>query len=103
MTNRAGHFRINLSGEAAYKSFVPHPLPPVPALAMDEPLIYALIDANKRLASLNSVSSGIPNMDLFVSMCVRKEALLSSQIEETQAKDSVCERPDNAVNISSSA
>lgn len=51
---------------------------------MSNELIAKLIDANRRLATLDGLSSRIPNMDLFVSMYVRKEALLSSQIEGTQ-------------------
>lgn len=85
MANRAGKFRTNLSGEAAYKSFVPNPLPPVPEVEMDDDIIRILISANKSLAKLEGISSRIPNMNLFVSMYVRKEALMSSQIEGTQA------------------
>jgi Fic family protein len=85
MANRAGSLRNNLSGEALYQSFVPNPLPPIPEIRMDGEMIKALVDANKSLASLENISSRIPNMDLFVSMYVRKEALMSSQIEGTQA------------------
>lgn len=85
MRNRAGCYRTNLSGEAAYKSFVPSPLPPVPAVAMDEMMVKTLVDANKSLAALESIASRIPNIGLFISMYVRKEALMSSQIEGTQA------------------
>lgn len=85
MVNRAGKFRTNLSGEAAYKSFVPNPLPPDPAVELDYDMVRMLVEANKSLAALESISSRIPNMDLFVSMYVRKEALMSSQIEGTQA------------------
>ncbi len=85
MANRAGKFRTNLSGEAAYKSFVPSPLPPYPEVKMDDDMIRILVAANKSLATLEGISSRIPNMNLFVSMYVRKEALMSSQIEGTQA------------------
>ena len=47
-------------------------------------LLTKLIDANKKVATLEGLSSRIPNMELFISMYVRKEALLSSQIEGTQ-------------------
>lgn len=83
MENRAGRYRSNLSGDAAYKSFVPSPLPP--ELMMDKEIIDLVIKANKKLAVLETMASHIPNVDLFVSMYVRKEALLSSQIEGTQA------------------
>ncbi len=84
MNNRAGCFITNLSGEMAYQSFRPNPLPPEPPIEMSNEMIAKLIDANRRLATLDGLSSRIPNMDLFVSMYVRKEALLSSQIEGTQ-------------------
>lgn len=84
MNNRAGAFVSNLTGEMAYQSFRPAPLPPNPPIALSGELVAKLVDANKKLAALDGLSSRIPNMDLFVSMYVRKEALLSSQIEGTQ-------------------
>ena len=84
MNSRAGCFITNLSGEMAYQSFRPNPLPPEPPIEMSNELIAKLVDANRKLATLDGLSSRIPNMDLFVSMYVRKEALLSSQIEGTQ-------------------
>ncbi len=80
---RAGEYIKNLSGEMAYQSFRPAPLPP--ALNMDEEMIQTLVQATKALTALDTLSSNIPDMNLFVSMYVRKEALLSSQIEGTQA------------------
>ena len=80
---RSGEYISNLSGEATYKSFRPAPLPPV--IDMDNEMISLLTGATKALATLDTLSSYIPNMNLFVSMYVRKEALLSSQIEGTQA------------------
>lgn len=84
MNNRAGAFVSNLTGEMAYQSFRPAPLPPNPPIALSDELVAKLVEANKKLAALNGLSARIPNMDLFVSMYVRKEALLSSQIEGTQ-------------------
>jgi len=81
--NKAGEYVTNLSGEAEYKSFRPTPLPV--EINMDAEMISLLMDATKALATLDTLSSYIPNMNLFVSMYVRKEALLSSQIEGTQA------------------
>lgn len=80
---RAGEYIDNLSGDAAYRSFRPAPLPP--HIEMDSETVSLLTDASKALAMLDTMSSYIPNMSLFVSMYVRKEALLSSQIEGTQA------------------
>ena len=84
MTNRAGTLVDNLSGEMAYESFRPAPLPPNPPIEISGELLTKLIDANKKIATLEGLSSRIPNMGLLVSMYVRKEALLSSQIEGTQ-------------------
>ena len=85
MGNRAGHLITNLSGEMAYKSFVPTPLPPKPSIELTENMINLLIKANSQLAVLESIATRIPNVELFVPMYVRKEALMSSQIEGTQA------------------
>ena len=84
MENRAGRFVNNLSGEMAYRSFKPAPLPPDPPVELDAEMIRKLVEANRSIAILEGLSSRIPNMDLFVSMYVRKEALVSSQIEGTQ-------------------
>ena len=82
--NRAGEFIRNMTGEAAYMSFRPASLPPEPPLELDADLIRLLIDANCELARLNTAAAMIPSTDLFVSMYVRKEALMTSQIEGTQ-------------------
>ena len=85
MSNHAGKEKHNMSGEAAYTSFVPAPLPPEPPLELDADILTVLVRANRQLAALESIAARIPNMPLFVSMYVRKEALMSSQIEGTQA------------------
>lgn len=85
MNDRAGYWKTNLSGEMAYQSFMPSPLPPTPPIEISEDILEQLIKANSQLAILESVATRIPNVDLFVSMYVRKEALMSSQIEGTQA------------------
>lgn len=84
MKNRAGKTVQNLSGEMVYTSFYPQPLPPQPNIEIDTEMQQLLIDAHKKLALLNGLSDRIPNKDLFISMYVRKEALVSSQIEGTQ-------------------
>jgi len=85
MNPRAGNYRKNLSGEAQYLSFIPAPLPPVPPIALSEDIVSLLVRTHKQMTLLNALSDQIPSMALFVSMYVRKEALLSSQIEGTQA------------------
>ena len=82
---RSGKYRTNLSGEAEYRSFVPSSLPPDPPLFFDEELIALTADANQKLGVLEGKASRIPNIRLFTAMYVRKEALMSSQIEGTQA------------------
>ena len=84
MKNRAGRTVQNLSGDAAYYSFYPQPLPPEPDIEIDNEMRELLINAHRKLALLNGLSERIPNKDLFISMYVRKEALVSSQIEGTQ-------------------
>ena len=85
MANRAGVYRSNLSGELRYDSFMPSPLPPDPPIVLDEGMIKLLARANRRIGILEGMSHQVPDIDLFVFMYVRKEALLSSQIEGTQA------------------
>jgi Fic family protein len=85
MNNRAGEYKLNLSGKLQYKSFLPKLLPPNPPLNLDEETINLLSKANRSLGILEGISRQVPNIELFVSMYVRKEALLSSQIEGTQA------------------
>lgn len=85
MDYRAGFYKSNLSGEMAYKSFVPKPLPPDPPIELTSDIVELLVKANSKLAILENIAIRIPNVELFVSMYVRKEALMSSQIEGTQA------------------
>lgn len=85
MANRAGEYKSNLAGELRYDSFVPTPLPPDPHIIIDGDMIKLLTKANRSIGILEGMSNQVPDIDLFVSMYVRKEALLSSQIEGTQA------------------
>lgn len=84
MANRAGYWKQNFSGELAYSSFVPAPLPLNPVVELSNRGINALIQAHQALAALDAISSRVPSNNLFISMYIRKEALLSSQIEGTQ-------------------
>ena len=84
MENRAGSFISKLDGEMAYRSFFPFPLPPNPPVMIDDEMMQLLVQANTWIAKLESIASLIPHIALFVSMYVRKEALMSSQIEGTQ-------------------
>lgn len=82
MENRAGVFMNQPSG---YKSFVPKKLPPDPMVNMDLEMLKLLSDADRKLGRLDGITQILPNPELFVAMYVQKEAVLSSQIEGTQA------------------
>ena len=79
---RAGVFVRQPSG---YRAFIPKPLPPHPPLVVDEAMQSALALAERNLGRLDSVSILVPDPDRFVYMYVRQEAVLSTQIEGTQA------------------
>ena len=81
---RSGEYVTNLSGDATYQSFRPSPLPPNPELNISSDIVKKLVEANRDLVQLDTAAKLIPNVELFISMYVRKEALISSQIEGTQ-------------------
>jgi len=85
LKHRSGDFKTNLTGELQYKSFLPKPLPPIPPVELDEEMMRYLARAHRSIGILDGVSKLVPDVDLFVSMYIRKEALLTSQIEGTQA------------------
>ncbi len=68
-----------------YRAFIPAPLPPTPAFRIDAGLQRLLSTADLALGRLDGSIQILPNPDLFVLMYVRKEAVLSSQIEGTQS------------------
>jgi Fic family protein len=77
---RAGNYIRQSSG---YRAFIPAPLPP--QINMDIELQELLSKADRALGRLDGSIQTLPNPDLFVFMYMRKEAVLSSQIEGTQA------------------
>lgn len=81
---RVGDFiKCSITGES-YHSYVPKGLPPYPAIEMEK--LYPLLDqANVALGRLDGLSIILPDPSLFLYMYVRKEAVLSSQIEGTQS------------------
>jgi Fic family protein len=83
-SNRLGEQRpVNVGGEN-YFTYIPKPLPPNPPLEME--LLYPLLDkANAALGRLDGMSMVLPDHALFLYMYIRKEAVLSSQIEGTQS------------------
>lgn len=81
-SDRAGRYVRQSTG---YSAFIPTPLPPDPPLTLDGPLILALSRAAEAVGRLDGLSRTIPNPEPFVAMYVRREAVLSSQIEGTQS------------------
>jgi Fic family protein len=80
--SRSGQYIEQLEG---YKAFIPGSLPPVPEVLMNAEMWNLLSQADRALGRLDGATDALPNPDLFVFMYVRKEAVLSSQIEGTQA------------------
>jgi Fic family protein len=79
--NRAGRFIKQPSG---YRAFHPASLPPEGPIDLPE-LLLPLLEAGQAVGRLDGVATTLPNMDLLVLMYIRAEAVLSSQIEGTQA------------------
>jgi Fic family protein len=82
LPERAGRY---VRQPAGYRAFVPEPLPPVPPLRLGGDLGVLLSRADRALGRLDGSVVTLPNPDLLVFMYVRKEAVLSSQIEGTQS------------------
>jgi len=79
----SGRLIKNGQGEAAYWAFMPHPLPP--SLDLDRPLVQALSAADRALGELAGLGRNMPNPHLLIQPFIRREAVLSSRIEGTQA------------------
>ena len=79
---RAGRY---VSQAAGYRAFLPEPLPPIPPIRLEGNLQSLISLADRALGRLDGSIQTLPNPDLFVFMYVRKEAVLSSQIEGTQS------------------
>ena len=79
---RAGRF---IRQPAGYSAFIPAPLPPNPPVEIDDEMLALVSRADRRLGRLDGSVQTLPDADLFVLMYVRKEAVLSSQIEGTQS------------------
>jgi len=80
-----GRYDVATVGGEQVRAFVPRPLPPVPALLLDGALQQRLESAVLALGRLDGVSTLLPDKALFLYAYVRKEAVLSSQIEGTQS------------------
>jgi Fic family protein len=82
VSTRAGRYQGQVTG---YRAFLPAPLPPDPPLRWTPDLLKALSDADRAVGRLDGLARGLANPNLFVAMYVRREAVLSSQIEGTQS------------------
>ena len=82
--NGQGTLRNNLSGKLAYYSFFPTPLQSLRQLNLTEETYRTLSACSRMLGELEGMLYFVPNADMYLTMYVRKEALLSSQIEGTQ-------------------
>ncbi|MBR1734823.1 MAG: Fic family protein, partial [Alphaproteobacteria bacterium] len=79
-SNRTGYIIKQPTG---YDSFIPNDLPPNPPVIIDDEMQDLLSQADRKLGRLDGISEILPNPELFVAMYVKKEAVLSSQIEGT--------------------
>lgn len=82
---RVGRYVVGVHSPEPFRAFVPHPLPPHPALQLDTELYDLIEQANRALGRLDGVTMLLPDISLFLYLYIRKEALLSSQIEGTQS------------------
>ena len=82
---QTGEFVVRRSGGEPIRYYIPRPLPPDPALALAPEDVDRLERANRALGRLDGVAQLLPDPDLFLYFYVRKEAVLSSQIEGTQS------------------
>lgn len=79
-----GYFRKNLSGELEYESFVPAPLEDVWPISLEGETVNLLSACARKIGELEGMLRFVPNSSMYLAMYVRKEALLSAQIEGTQ-------------------
>jgi Fic family protein len=83
--SRLGHYVTTVAFDETVQAYVPPPLPPVPALELSPRLIQKLSAADRAVGRLDGITMMLPDKALFLYMYVRKEAVLSSQIEGTQS------------------
>src|ERR1035441_548914 len=82
--SRLGTYVLKSFKDESFQAYVPPPLPPDPPLVL-QPLLTLLEQANQALGRLDGLASILPDPSLFIYLYVRKEAVLSSQIEGTQS------------------
>jgi Fic family protein len=82
---RLGRYVTTVAFDETVQAFVPPPLPPEPALELSPLLVQKLSEADRAIGRLDGITMMLPDKALFLYMYVRKEAVLSSQIEGTQS------------------
>lgn len=85
MSTPSGYYAIQTGATEKVSAFIPHPLPSLEALHLNSEIHDLLERANRALGRLDGVAMLLPDISLFLYLYVRKEALLSSQIEGTQS------------------
>ena len=86
MSRVTGTYQVTVAGDEKVRAFLPHPLPPRdPPLALEESLQRLLAEAMASLGRLAVAGMMVPSADWFLYGFVRKEAVITSQIEGTQA------------------
>jgi Fic family protein len=83
-SNRLGSYVVSSTGGEAVRAFIPPALPPDPPIDLTA-LVESLDRATVALGRLDGITAVLPSPPLFIYMYLRKEALLSSQIEGTQS------------------
>lgn len=97
---RQGSLRRNLSGDLAYLSFLPSSLQSCLPLSLSDNAQRAVSNCRALLGEMHGMARFIPNVGMYLTMYVRKEALLSSQIEGTQCTFDDVLDPENEKNAS---
>lgn len=82
---RLGHYVSTVAFDETVQAYVPPPLPPSPSLNVSAQLLQKLSEADRAIGRLDGITMMLPDKALFLYMYVRKEAVLSSQIEGTQS------------------
>lgn len=85
MERKIGQYVHCATAGETYRAYVPSPLPPDPPLAIDADLLTLLEQANRALGRLDGIADLLPDRNLFLYQYVRREAVVSSQIEGTQS------------------
>src|SRR5277367_3868443 len=81
---QTGEYRISTTAGEKVRAYIPKPLPPDPPVDLSS--LYPLLDkANQALGRLDGSIAVLPNASLFLYFYIRKEAVVSSQIEGTQS------------------